>query len=117
MYGHKKIFVLGWMWLALFSFMCGFAYAWGPIVFSVARGLQGIGPALLVPNAMALIGRTFPVGNKRNIVFSLFGACGPTGFLTGAAMSSLFAQKACKHTQLSHGRLMAILTNGLLTIE
>lgn len=96
MYGHKNIFLLGWLWFALFSFMAGFGHSWGPIAFSIARGFQGIGPALLVPNAMALIGRTFPMGNRRNIVFSIFGACGPTGFLTGAAMSSLFAQKACK---------------------
>jgi MFS family permease len=94
MYGHKNLFLFGWFWLALFSSMCGFAYASGPVIFSIARGLQGIGPALLVPNAMALIGRTFPIGDKRNMVFSVFGACGPTGFITGAAMSSMFAEKA-----------------------
>ena len=62
-------------------------------MLSIARALQGIGPALLVPNAMALIGRTFPVGMKRNIVFSIFAACGPTGWTTGATMSALLAEK------------------------
>ncbi|RDW76911.1 hypothetical protein BP6252_04964 [Coleophoma cylindrospora] len=92
MFGHKRIYILGWLWLALWCCICGFAHSWGPVVFSVARGCQGIAPALLVPNAIALIGRTFPVGEKRALVLSLVGACGPTGFLTGAAMSSLLAQ-------------------------
>ena len=62
-------------------------------MLSIARAFQGIGPALLVPNAMALVGRTYPIGMKRNIVFSIFGACGPTGWTTGAVMSALLAEK------------------------
>lgn len=61
-------------------------------MLSICRGFQGIGPALLVPNAMALIGRTFPMGMKRNLVFSIFGACGPTGWVVGASMSALISQ-------------------------
>jgi MFS family permease len=96
MFGHKRMFLLGWLWFSLTSFLVGFAHSWGPIAFSVMRGFQGIGPALLVPNAMALIGRTYPMGDKRAFVFSLFGACGPTGFLTGSFFSSILAQYACK---------------------
>ncbi len=93
MVGHKKIFLLGWLWFALFSLICGFSYISGPIMLSIARGFQGIGPALLVPNAMALIGRTFPMGVKRNIVISIYGACGPIGWTIGAVMSALLAEK------------------------
>lgn len=38
MFGHKKIFVLGFLWLALFSFLCGFAYSWGYVALCVCRG-------------------------------------------------------------------------------
>ncbi|KAF2400852.1 MFS general substrate transporter [Trichodelitschia bisporula] len=93
MYGHKRVFMFGWLWFGIWSLIAGFGYSQGPIFFSVARGFQGIGPALVVPNAMALVGRTFPIGNKRNMVFSLFAACGPTGFVMGAAMSSLLAER------------------------
>ena len=79
MFGHKKIFILGWLWLALWSFLCGFAYNWGYIALCIARGFQGIGPALLVPNGIALIGRSFPPGDKRALVIGCFGACGPCG--------------------------------------
>jgi MFS family permease len=49
------------------------------------------GPALLVPNAVALIGRTLPVGQKRMIGFACFGACGPLGAAVGAAFAALLA--------------------------
>lgn len=67
-------------------------------MFSICRAFQGIGPALLLPNAMAIIGRTYPIGLKRNIVFSILGACGPTGFFFGALFSALFAQLACRNS-------------------
>jgi MFS family permease len=95
-FGHKKIFMLGWLWLSCSSFLAGLAHSWGPIAFNIARGLQGIGPALLVPNAMGLIGHTYPVGDKRAVVLSIFAACGPSGFLTGAMVSSIIAEFACK---------------------
>lgn len=94
MFGHKKIFILGFLWLALWSFMCGLSYNWGFIPLCVFRGLQGIGPALLVPNGIALIGRSFPPGDKRAMVIGIFGACGPCGFLTGAAFAGMFAEVA-----------------------
>jgi MFS family permease len=94
MFGHKKIFVLGFLWLALFSFLCGFAYNWGYVALCVCRGFQGIGPALLVPNGIALIARAFPPGDKRAFVIGVFGACGPCGFLTGAAFAGMFAEVA-----------------------
>lgn len=100
MYGHKKIFMIGWAWLCVWSIICGFSYASGHTMLSICRAFQGIGPALTVPNAMALIARTYPVGMKRSIILSCFGASGPTGFVFGALLSSLFAQLACKFIAL-----------------
>lgn len=93
------MFIVGWVWYAITSVIVGFSYAAkskGSIMLSVTRGFQGIGPAILVPNAMALVGTTFPVGLKRNMIFSAFGACGPTGFVFGAIFSALLSQFACK---------------------
>jgi len=81
MYGHKRIFLIGTIWYALWSLVAGFSAfkngLQGSILFSLARGFQGIGPALIVPNALAITGRTFQ-GKKMNFVFSLFGACAPS---------------------------------------
>ena len=100
-YGHKLLFIIGWAWFALSSLLCGFApmiqqspaRMGGSIFFVVARALQGIGPAIVMPNGLALMGTTYPPGKKKNMLFALFGACAPAGFVIGATFSSLLAQK------------------------
>jgi MFS family permease len=94
MYGHKKIYLIGWLWFAVWSIITGFSYTSNHIMFSTCRALQGIGPALLVPNAVALIGRTLPVGKQRMVGFACFGASGPLGATAGAVFSALLAQLA-----------------------
>ncbi|KAL3424697.1 Drug resistance protein [Phlyctema vagabunda] len=98
-YGHKKIFVIGYIWYGLWSLIAGFSIyvnsnQGGHVFFSICRAFQGIGPALLLPNALALLGRTYPDGRRKHMMFSLFGGCAPTGFVLGAVFSSLFSQKA-----------------------
>lgn len=98
-YGHKILFLIGWAWFALSSLLCGFAPMVqqadmdGSIFFVVARALQGIGPAICMPNGLALMGTTYPPGKKKNMLFALFGACAPAGFVIGATFSSILAQK------------------------
>lgn len=94
MYGHKRVFLIGWAWFCIWSLITGFCYKSGVILFSICRAFQGMGPALLVPNAIALIGRTFPIGIKRNTAFACFGAAGPTGATAGAFFAALLAQLA-----------------------
>ncbi|KAF2735793.1 MFS general substrate transporter [Polyplosphaeria fusca] len=94
MYGHKRIYLIGWLWFAIWSLISGFGHSSGVIVFSICRAFQGIGPALIVPNAVALIGRTLPLGQKRNIGFACFGACGPLGAAAGAAFAAILADLA-----------------------
>ncbi|KAI9806927.1 MAG: Low affinity NH4+ transporter [Piccolia ochrophora] len=92
--GHKNMFILGYVWTALWALLAGASYYSTDIFFNVCRGFQGIGPAFLLPNALAILGRTYPEGKRKNIIFSLFGACAPGGFVLGAAFSGLFAQLA-----------------------
>jgi MFS family permease len=93
-FGHKRVFVCGYAWLGLWSCFTGFsAYVRNQVYFDVCRAMQGIGPALLMPNALALFGRAYAPGSiRKNIVFSIFGALAPAGFVIGGASSSLFAQ-------------------------
>ncbi|KAK0622500.1 major facilitator superfamily-domain-containing protein [Immersiella caudata] len=91
-YGHKRVFMVGWAWFAIWSCISGFCGRDQLILFSTCRAFQGVGPALVIPNAIAIIGRTFPVGLKRNIAFACFGASGPTGAALGAVMAALVAE-------------------------
>jgi MFS family permease len=78
MYGHKKVFLIGTIWYGVWSLIAGFSVYSGSILFSVSRGFQGIGPALVIPNALAIAGRSF-VG-KKNFVFACFGASAPGSY-------------------------------------
>jgi len=93
MFGHKRIFMFGWLWFAIWSMFCGFSHHGGYNMLVGGRAMQGIGPALIVPNGIALIGRTFPMGLKRNFSISCFGGMGPVGMVVGSAFSSLCAEK------------------------
>jgi MFS family permease len=49
---------------------------------------------MLLPNAIAILGRTYPPGFRKEMIFSLFGATAPGGFIVGGVFSSIFAQLA-----------------------
>ena len=95
MFGHKKLFTLGWIWYALWSLVAGFsAFSHNQIFFDFSRAMQGIGPAALLPNALAIIGRTYPPGLRKDMAFALFGSTAPGGFVIGAVFASLLAERA-----------------------
>ncbi|KAL4739200.1 putative MFS multidrug transporter [Aspergillus similis] len=92
-YGSKRILVLGWVWFGVWSIVAGCsALTHSAIFFDTARALQGIGPAFLLPNALAVLGRTYPPGPKKNAAFSAFAAAAPLGCSTAGAVGSAFAQ-------------------------
>ncbi|TIA72276.1 hypothetical protein E3P91_02138 [Wallemia ichthyophaga] len=97
MFGNKKILCIGFLWYSIWSMVTGLTvYTRSIIFFDVCRALQGIAPALMLPNAAGIIGRTYPPGVKKAISFALFGASAPNGFVFGALFSSLFAQSSVK---------------------
>lgn len=57
LYGRRKIFAAGVFLFSLASIWCGLAPGIGQLI--VARGIQGIGGALLVPGSLALISANF----------------------------------------------------------
>jgi EmrB/QacA subfamily drug resistance transporter len=58
LYGRRKIFIIGVIVFAVASAWCGVATNIGQLI--AARGLQGVGGALLVPGSLALISASFP---------------------------------------------------------
>src|ERR1700722_1691918 len=57
LYGRRKIFIIGVAIFAAASAWCGFASDIRALI--VARGVQGVGGALLVPGSLALISSSF----------------------------------------------------------
>ncbi len=56
-FGRRRVFVVGTGWFALASLLCGLAPT--PTILIVARILQGIGAALLMPGSLAMIQGAF----------------------------------------------------------
>ncbi|KUL35541.1 MFS transporter [Streptomyces regalis] len=75
-YGRRKIFVIGVVWFAAASLLCGIAPNAGVLV--AARALQGIGGALLTPGSLALIQASFHPDDRGRAVglWSGFGGVG-----------------------------------------
>lgn len=94
LYGHRLMFIGGFAWFGLWSLLGGFSVWSNQIFFDICRAFQGIGPAFLLPNALAILGRTYPPGPRKDMVFSIFGATAPGGFAVGGAFSALLAQRA-----------------------
>lgn len=94
MYGHRNMYVVGFLWLAVWSVVAGVSVYSGNILFVVSRAFQGIGCALFVPNALAIVGRTYGASPRKNMILALFGAAAPTGWVVGAVFSSIFGQLA-----------------------
>ncbi|MFJ9005250.1 MFS transporter [Streptomyces canus] len=75
-YGRRKVFVVGVVWFAAASLLCGLAPNAGVLV--AARALQGVGGALLTPGSLALIQASFHPDDRGRAVglWSGFGGVG-----------------------------------------
>ena len=61
--GHERCLVFGWMWFALWSLLAGISvYPHSFIFFDLCRGFQGMGVAMLIPCALALLGSVYREG-------------------------------------------------------
>jgi EmrB/QacA subfamily drug resistance transporter len=56
-FGRRRVFVIGVVWFAAASLLCGMAPS--PEVLIAARALQGVGGALLTPGSLAMIQGAF----------------------------------------------------------
>ncbi|MGH3824956.1 MAG: DHA2 family efflux MFS transporter permease subunit [Pseudonocardiaceae bacterium] len=61
-FGRRRVFVIGVVWFALASLLCGLAPSAQVLV--IARALQGIGGALLTPGSLAIISSSFVAADR-----------------------------------------------------
>ncbi len=64
--GRRRMFVVGTVWFALASALCGLAPSIGVLV--AARALQGIGGALLTPSSLAILSASFAQGDRARAI-------------------------------------------------
>ena len=78
-YGRRRVFMIGTVWFAAASLLCGIAPNVGVLV--AARMLQGVGGALLTPGSLALIQAGFREGDRASAVGAWSGLGGIAGAL------------------------------------
>src|SRR5262249_17986022 len=70
-FGRKRVFLAGVGLFAIASASCGLAASTRALI--VARAVQGIGAALLVPGSLAIISATFPDADRGRAIGSWSG--------------------------------------------
>lgn len=75
--GRRRVFLIGVIWFALASALCGAAPDIGVLIG--ARALQGIGGALLTPGSLAIIQATFAQEDRARAVGAWSGLGGVAG--------------------------------------
>jgi EmrB/QacA subfamily drug resistance transporter len=78
-YGRRRIFAFGVALFALASIGCALAHDIRQLV--VARGVQGVGAAMLVPGSLALISANFPTDERGRAIGTWSGWTGITAAL------------------------------------
>src|SRR4051795_12217880 len=90
-YGRRRVFVIGTIWFAVASLLCGIAPNTGMLI--LARALQGVGGALLTPGSLAILQASFVEKDRSRAIGAWSGlggvatAVGPFvgGWLIGVA--------------------------------
>ena len=73
-YGRKLVFVIGVVWFAIASLLCGAALNTPMLI--AARALQGVGAALLTPGSLAIIQASFVPDDRSKAIGAWSGFAG-----------------------------------------
>src|SRR3989475_11027928 len=82
LYGQKRIFVIGIVLFTVASLTAGLAQSL--LMLIVSRAIQGVGAAITIATALAILASTFPEGRERNRAVGILVAFLSAGFAAGS---------------------------------
>jgi EmrB/QacA subfamily drug resistance transporter len=88
--GRRRVFVAALTLYAVSSLAGGLAPNAEMIV--LARAVQGVGGALLLPSTLSLINTLFPEGPRRNRALAVWGGAGASGLTVGALLGGVLTE-------------------------
>src|SRR5215207_228255 len=83
--GRKRIFIAGVTAFSTASLLCGLSHSSEMLI--IARGLQGLGAALVSPAALSIITTTFAEGPDRTKALGVWSAIAAVGLLLGGVLT------------------------------
>jgi EmrB/QacA subfamily drug resistance transporter len=106
-FGRRRVFMIGVVWFALASALCGVAPNIGVLI--AARGLQGIGGALLAPGSLAIIQASFTPRDRPRAIGAWSGLGGVAGAVGPFAGGWLIASAGWRWAFLLNLPLAAVV--------
>ncbi|RNI19927.1 DHA2 family efflux MFS transporter permease subunit [Flexivirga caeni] len=88
-FGPRNLYLVGLAVFTLSSLWCGLTGSIGMLI--AARVVQGVGAAMMTPQTMAVITRTFP-GERRGQAMSLWGAVAGVATLVGPVLGGIITE-------------------------
>ncbi len=90
LFGRRRVFIIGLVLFGAASLLGGLASSEGQLI--VARGLQGLGGALLSPAALSILIATFKEGAERNKALGVWGAVAGSGGAVGTLLGGVLTE-------------------------
>src|SRR5213592_1602118 len=114
--GRRRLFVAGITVFSVASLICGISQSEGMLL--VARGLQGLGGAMVSPAALSIILTTFAEGPERNRALAVWGAIagagGAVGLLLGGVIVELLSWRWVFFVNVPIGAIELALTRRIV---
>jgi EmrB/QacA subfamily drug resistance transporter len=92
LFGRKRVYLIGLSLFTASSLLAGLAPTGAALL--VARGLQGIGAAIVLPAEQSLLVTIFTDSGEFNRAFGIWGAIGAAGGIFGILLGGLLTQLA-----------------------
>ncbi|MBU8577614.1 MFS transporter [Brevibacterium luteolum] len=86
-FGRKRVLQIGLVVFVVGALIGGLGD--GAVLVIAGRAIQGLGAALITPNALALITSTFAPGKTRNLALGLYAAMAGVGLADGLLLSGV----------------------------
>ncbi|KAG7446056.1 putative efflux transporter [Guyanagaster necrorhizus] len=119
LYGRKRVYSFGALWLAVFTL--GASFANNAMTLDILRGIQGVGAAATIPASLGILAHSFPPSRARTIAFATFAAGAPIGGALGTVVGGVMVQLTKKTWRslfyLNTGLTVASLAMGLYAID
>ena len=110
-FGRRRLFVIGLGIFTAASLLAGLSG--GADVLIIARGLQGLGAALLTPATLALLTSTYPERDEQARAIGIWGAVGALALAFGPVIGGVLTQHASWHWIFFLNVPMGLVTLGL----